>query len=156
MPTVQVQGREESCVDGAQGILGNESILTQSASYCDVFVRTKEAQHMPHLPETNQRSKRHRRSTAGADVYNHFPGLYLPCSTHSALTMGVRGEGKPRLSWLLGSPPLYPLSPCAITLKPKHRTQPSHYHYGQMLLLTQSLQRCKSHFQFLYSPSSAV
>lgn len=91
-----------------------------------VFVRRtkdKEAQYMLHLPETKQRSTTGGKA-AVARCAQLLSGLYLPCSTHSLRTWGVRGEGKTRLSWLLGSHQLYTLSPCALTLKTKHITHP--------------------------------
>lgn len=119
-----------------------------------VFVRTtkdKEARYMLHLLEANQKS------TTGENLLlaQIYTTTFL-VSTHHGLTTGVRGEGKLGLSWLLGSPRLYSLSLCALTLKPTRTTQPSHCHYGQVLLLIQSLQRCKSRFQFLYLPYTAV
>lgn len=109
MPTVEAQ--EESCVGGAQGVLDNESILTHSVYSYDVDIcvckKNKIQRSSIHTtPPRDKAEKHNRRKTAvDADVHNYFSGLYLPCSTHSDLTMAMRGEGKPELSWLQGGLP---------------------------------------------------
>lgn len=108
-----------------------------------VFVRKtkdKEAQYMLHLLETKRRSTTGGKA-AVARCAQLLSGLYLPCSTHSLRTWWVRGERKTRLSWLLGSHRLYTLSPCALTPKTKHITQPCRC--GQMFCSHLCLQRYK-------------